>query len=295
MNVGFYYMANAGGRLAGTVLSGCSTSGRASTPASGPRRSSCSRPACSRSRCRRTRRVARPRPTRPGRRRRRRRVAGSALLGSQVGRASARARFGAGPIGVSFSSPRRDQLGATSTCPAWRSGAPTRANGLSDAARPGRGVRRPDALPRRLPRGPEQLVLGMDRAGDGHRPAVAIFVSTCRRRSAALSTCAPRTARRARSAPARHPGRAGARSHRRRASPLRHRFRRCRRGDRRLRRRRPAGDAGRLDDSRVGPQGRRRGRARHRARLRRRDLAFRRLLSSRGPGREPRRPARGRG
>ena len=31
MNVGFYYMANACGRLAGTVLSGRSTSGRASS------------------------------------------------------------------------------------------------------------------------------------------------------------------------------------------------------------------------------------------------------------------------
>ncbi len=44
MNVGFYYMANAGGRLAGTVLSGLLYQWQASKPASGPRPRSSSRP-----------------------------------------------------------------------------------------------------------------------------------------------------------------------------------------------------------------------------------------------------------
>ena len=44
MNVGFYYMANACGRLAGTVLSGLLYQGTAWSAACGPRSASCSRP-----------------------------------------------------------------------------------------------------------------------------------------------------------------------------------------------------------------------------------------------------------
>ena len=52
MNVGFYYMANAGGRLAGLSSPAPSTSGAASTPACGRRSPSCSAPALSRCSCR---------------------------------------------------------------------------------------------------------------------------------------------------------------------------------------------------------------------------------------------------
>jgi len=52
MNVGFYYMANAGGRLAGTCSPARCTSGRASRPACGPPSPARSRPARSRGCCR---------------------------------------------------------------------------------------------------------------------------------------------------------------------------------------------------------------------------------------------------
>jgi hypothetical protein len=54
MNVGFYYMANAGGRLAGTLLSGMLFQWGGSAPASGPPPHSQSRPALSRCSCRRS-------------------------------------------------------------------------------------------------------------------------------------------------------------------------------------------------------------------------------------------------
>ena len=52
MNVGFYYMANAGGRLAGTVLSGLLYQWQGLEAACGRRRRSCSPPGCSRCCCR---------------------------------------------------------------------------------------------------------------------------------------------------------------------------------------------------------------------------------------------------
>ena len=45
MNVGFYYMANAGGRLMGTILSGALYQWQGLPPAFGPPPYSCSRPA----------------------------------------------------------------------------------------------------------------------------------------------------------------------------------------------------------------------------------------------------------
>ena len=53
MNVGFYYMANAAGRLAGTVLSGALYQCGGSKPACGRQPRSSSAPACCPGCCRR--------------------------------------------------------------------------------------------------------------------------------------------------------------------------------------------------------------------------------------------------
>ena len=111
---------------------------------------------------------------------------------------------------------------------------------------------------------PEQLVLGIGIAtGEGVSVAllVAIFVSTCRRRSARRARCATRSDRRRRSGGCGSPSRRSAARDARRLRDRRLGLGRAPGRDRRVRGRRAAGDAGRLDD----PRGRRARRGTRRA------------------------------